>query len=224
MDQKLTRMRISQACLERFNQNELDFKRRFITVDETWIHHFTPEQKQQSKQWIEAGKSAPKKAKVVPSAGKVMATVFWDYKGVLLIDYLAKGKTINSDYYCNLLDKLDPIIGDKRPGLQKKKIIFHQDNARVHTSFKTMSKFNELSYELLEHPAYSPDLAPSDYYLFTNLKKFLAGKHFTSNEDAIAAVDEYFADLPESYFNDGIELLEKRWSKCIEVSGDYIEK
>ena len=64
------------------------------------------------------------------SAKKIMASIFWDAKGVLLIDYLEKGKTINSEYYCNLLDQLDKNIREKRPGLQKKTIIFHQDNAR----------------------------------------------------------------------------------------------
>jgi hypothetical protein len=59
-------------------------------VDETWIHHYTPETKQQSKQWIGAGESVPRKAKTVPSAGKVMAAVFWDSRGVVLIDYLQK--------------------------------------------------------------------------------------------------------------------------------------
>lgn len=84
----------------------MEFKRRFITANETWIHLYTPETKEQSKQWTEAGASAPKKAKAVQSACKVMPTVFWDYKGTLLIDYLQKGKTINSEYYCNLLDQL----------------------------------------------------------------------------------------------------------------------
>lgn len=88
VDQKRIRMKISQACLDRFKRNKMDFKRRFITVDETWIHHNTPETKEQSKQRIEAGGSAPKRAKTDHSAGKVMATVFWDYKGILLIDYL----------------------------------------------------------------------------------------------------------------------------------------
>jgi len=90
-----------------------------------------------------------------------------------------------------------------------------------------MAKFKELNYELFEHPAYSPDLAPSDYnnyYLFPNLKIFFVGKRFTSNDEAIAAVNGYFANLPESHFNGGIELLEKRWNKCIKVSGDFIEK
>ena len=74
--QKRIQMLISQACLDCFQQNKMDFKCRFITVDETWINHYTPEWKEQSKPWIEAGGSAPKKAKRVPSAGKVMATVF----------------------------------------------------------------------------------------------------------------------------------------------------
>ena len=81
-DQKCTRMKISEQCLERFNKNKTDFLRRFITMDETWIHHYTPESKRQSKQWTEAGCSAPKKTRSVSSAGKVMASVFWNAEGI----------------------------------------------------------------------------------------------------------------------------------------------
>ena len=86
-----------------------------------------------------------------------------------------------------------------------------------------MTKFNELKYKLLEHPPYSPDLAPSDYYLFRNLKQFFRGKRFSSNEAAITAVDKYFAELPKSHYRDGIKILGNHWNKCIEVKGDYIE-
>jgi histone-lysine N-methyltransferase SETMAR len=102
-DQKRTRVKISEQCLECFNKNKTDFVRQFITMDETWIHHYTPESKQQSKQWTEAGCSAPKKTRSVPSARKVMASVFWDAEGILFIDYLEKGKTITREYYSNLL-------------------------------------------------------------------------------------------------------------------------
>jgi len=85
-------MKISEECLERFNKNKTDFVRQIITMDETWIHHYTPESKQQSKQWTEAGCSAPKKTRSVPSAGKVMASVFWDAEGILFIDYLERVK------------------------------------------------------------------------------------------------------------------------------------
>lgn len=97
-----------------------------------------------------------------------MTSVFWDANGIIFIDYLEKGKTINSDYYMVLLDRLK-----KRPHMKKKKVIFHQDNAPCHKSIKTMTKFNELGFQLLPHPPYSPDLAPSDYWLFADLKKML---------------------------------------------------
>jgi histone-lysine N-methyltransferase SETMAR len=75
-DQKRTRMKISEQCLEHFNKNKTGLVRRLITMDETWIPYYTPESKQQSKQWTEAGSSAPRKTRSVPSAGKVIASVF----------------------------------------------------------------------------------------------------------------------------------------------------
>lgn len=76
VDNKRNRVTTSKECLALLKRNPTDFFRRFVTVDETWIHHYTPETKQQSKQWTFPDESAPKKAKTVPSAGKVMATVF----------------------------------------------------------------------------------------------------------------------------------------------------
>ena len=100
----------------------VDFVRKFVTMDETtWVHHFMPESKQQSVQWTEAGYPAPTKANSVSSAGKVLASVFWDAKGILLIDYLNKCKTITREHYVNLLDRLDEKILEKRPCLQNKK-------------------------------------------------------------------------------------------------------
>ena len=114
------------------------------------------------KKWIERRESAPKKAKTVPSAGKVMASVFWDARGIIFIDYLQKGKRINGDYYAKLLQRLSNEIKKKRPHLAKKKVLFNQDNAPVHTSVIAMAKINEFEFKLLLHVPYSPDLAPLD--------------------------------------------------------------
>jgi hypothetical protein len=76
-------------------------------MDEACIHHCTPEAKQQSKQWTEAGFSVPKKTRSVSSAGKFMALVFRDAEGILFIGCIEKGKTITGEYYSNLLTKLD---------------------------------------------------------------------------------------------------------------------
>jgi hypothetical protein len=93
-------------------------------MGEIWIHHYTPESKQQSKQWTEAGCSVPKKTSSVPSAGKAMALVFWNAEGILFIDYLEKGKTITREYYSNLLTRLDEKIHEKKTSLQNKKSSF----------------------------------------------------------------------------------------------------
>jgi histone-lysine N-methyltransferase SETMAR len=91
-DQKRTRMKTSEQYLDRFNKNKTDVGRQFITMDETLILHYTPEPKKQSKQWTEAGCSAPKKTKSVPSVGKVMASVFWDAVSIFLLIILKRVK------------------------------------------------------------------------------------------------------------------------------------
>ncbi|KAM8707598.1 hypothetical protein ACLKA7_014689 [Drosophila subpalustris] len=174
-EQKQQRIDESKSCLDMFTRNKSEFLRRYITMDETWIHHFTPESNRQSAEWHAAGESRPKRPKTQQLAGKVVASIFWDAHGIIFIDYLQKGQTINSDYYMALLERLKDEIAKKRPHMAKKKVLFHQDNAPCHKSMKTMAKLNELGFELLPHPPYSPDLAPSDYWLFADLKKMLRG-------------------------------------------------
>lgn len=223
-DQKQQRIDDSEACLALFNRDKKDFLRRYVTMDETWIHHFNPESSRQSAEWTSVGESRPKRPKTQTSAGKVMASVFWDSHGILFIDYVEKGKTINSEYYMALLERLKAEIDAKRPHMKKKKILFHQDNAPCHKSMKTMVKMNELHFELLPHPPYSPDLAPSDYWLFSDLKRMLQGKRFGSNDEVIAETEAYFEGKDKSFYKHGIEKLEKRWTDCIASKGNYIDE
>jgi histone-lysine N-methyltransferase SETMAR len=92
----------------------------------------------------------------------------------------------------------------KDPVCKTKKVIFHQDNAPAHESVLAMGKLRDLHYELLEHPPFTPDLAPTDFCLFPKLKLFLAGLRFSSNQEAIAAVEGYYADLTKNHYRDGI--------------------
>jgi hypothetical protein len=73
----------------------------------------------------------------------------------------------------------------KRPHLKKKKVQFHLGNALCHISIKTTAILHELAYELLPLSPYSPDLAPSNLLLFANLKRLLAGKKLSTNEEVI---------------------------------------
>ena len=74
----------------------------------------------------------------------------------------------------------------------KKKVLFHQDNALCHKSITTIAKLHELQFELLPHPPYCSDLAPSNYWLFADLKRILQGKRFGSNEEMISETEAYF--------------------------------
>ena len=141
------------------------------------------------------------------SAGKVMATIFWDSSGIILIDYLQSGRTITGEYYASLLDRFDAIVKEKWPHLAKKKVLFHHDNAQAHTSSIAAAKLFDLRYEILPHPPYSPNLAPSDYFLFPKMKNWLAGKRFSSEEEVIAATNEHFDEFDKNYFSEGIKSL-----------------
>ena len=147
--------------LDQFKANSQHFLSRIVTMDETWLHHYDHETKEQSKEWKLRGGSRPKKFRFQKSARKVMASVFWDKEGIIMIDYLQKGKTINADYYTSLLDQLKQKLKEKRRGKLSKGVLFLQDNASSHKAHRTMQKFDQIGFELLHHPPYSPGLTPS---------------------------------------------------------------
>ena len=131
-----------------------------------------------------------KKFKTQPAADKVMATVFWDAKGVIMLDFLPKKSTISGMYYANLLDQLRTAIREKRRGKISKGVLLQQDNARFPPCKVAMDAVERNGYELIPHPAFSPDLAPSDFFLFPNLNKDIRGLHFRSDEEVVTAVEE----------------------------------
>jgi len=140
----------------------------------------------------------------------ILTTMSYTWGGlkISLLTRLDEKKIMRKDTVCNC----------------KKKIIFYKDNASAHNSVLAMGKLRDLHDELLEHPPYSPDLAPSDFYLFPKLKLFLAGQRFSSNQEASANVEGYFADLTKNHYRDRIMALEHRWNKCISLKGDYVKK
>lgn len=142
------------------------------------------------------------------SAGKVMATVFWDSKGILLIDYLERGTTINADRYCDVLKKLKNAIRRKRPGLLRKKVFLLHDNARPHSARKTLDLLHQFDWDVFSHPPYSPDLAPSDFFLFPQLKAHLGGERFRNNAELEAAVNTFFSQNDANWYANGLQKLE----------------
>ena len=85
-------------------------------TDEAWVHYYEPKNKASGRQRVGAGSPRPKKFKRQPFAGKVIATIFLDAKGVIMLDFLPKRSTITGVYYANLVDQLRTAIREKRRG------------------------------------------------------------------------------------------------------------
>ena len=84
-------------------------------------------------------------------------------------------------------------------------------------------KWKMKKWKVLAHPAYSPDLAPSDYHLFRSMEHFLRGKEFENNEDLKNHLDQYFDSKPQSFYREGIRELPLRWQSSIDNNGDYFD-
>jgi len=190
----------SEQLLEFFQHNPKYFLSRLVTMDETWLYHYDPETKQKSVEWRHSGSPCPKKFRVQKSAGKVLTSIFWDQDGILLIDYLPKDQTINAEYYSSLLVQLKDILKEKWRGKVTKVILFLHNNAPPPWALATQKKLAYLGFQCLDHPLYSPDLAPSDYNLFPGLKKQLKGRHFSSDMEVIAAVETWLDGQPSEFF------------------------
>jgi len=120
--------------------------------------------------------------------------------------------------------QLNDILKEKRRSKVTKGVFFLHDNAPAHRALATQTKLAYLGFQYLDHPPYSPDLAPSDYHLLLGLKKQLKGRHFSSDAQVIAAVETSLNGQPSNFFFwSGLQKLEQRAKKCIESRGEYVE-
>lgn len=144
--------------------------------------------------WQRSDEQGPTQTRQHVSVGKIMLVMFWDRDGVLLTDYLVGGHTINGIYYASLIERLhDAILEKRQTGLVE-----------------------------LNHPAYSPDIVPSDYHMFFHMKRFLRGKSFSSNDEVIRTVEGYLSDLDSRFLSNGIGALHDRWQRVVDSDEHYI--
>ena len=217
--QQHRRFEIASSLLLR-NKTE-PFLDRIITCDEKWIRY---DNRQRSGQWLdyaEAPKHFPK-PDLFPK--KTMVTVWWFSKGIIHYSFLEPGKTINSASYSKELTIVNQKLSKIWPALVNRKgpILLH-DNARPHIGKITQKKLNQLGYEVLPHPPYSPDLSPTDYNMFKHLDHFLREKTFAKQEDIEKSFEEFISSRNQDFYKNGIERLLERWQKCVDDDGAYFD-
>lgn len=227
-ENKNVRLATCARNLELLRRN--NFLNQLITVDETWVfwdndktypgsHH---------KSWRGSGDESPLvKRHNAMTTRKHLSIVFWDAKGLLLNKTLPRNANINAEVYCEALDELKEKLKEKRRRIANcgfQNFHFLQDNARPHTARITQAKLADMGFTVLRHPPYSPDLSPSDYYLFSAMKAGLKEKIFTDAEEANDHIQTWFDEKPDEFFHRGIHLLPEKWNKCVAANGNYFQR
>ncbi|KAM5284016.1 protein AF-10 isoform 11-T17 [Hipposideros larvatus] len=218
-NQKNRRFEVSSSLILR-NNNE-PFLDRIVTCDEKWIVY---DNRQRPAQWLDREEAPKHFSKPNLHQKKVMVTVWWSAAGLIHYSFLNPGETITSEKYAQQIDEMHRKLQCLQPALVNKKgpILLH-DNAPPHVAQPTLQKLNELGYEVLPYPPYSPDLSPTNYHFFKHLDNFLQGKHFHKQQDAENAFQEFIESQSTEFYTTGINKLISRWQKCIDCNGSYFD-
>ena len=162
-------------------------------MDETWLYHYDPETKQQSMEWWHSG--SPRPPQKIPSTKfrwKSSRLDFWDQEGILLIDYLPKGQTINAEYYSSLFVQLKDILKDKHRGKFTKGVLLFHDIAPAHRVVATQKKLG--FHPILRIWPRRTTTCSLDW------KKQLKCRHFLSEAEVIAAAETWLDGQHSDFF------------------------
>jgi [histone H3]-lysine36 N-dimethyltransferase SETMAR len=194
---KRERVRISSELKARAISSDL--LGRFVTGDEKWVF---VKNVSRSKHWALSGSPLTTQVRQGSHGKRVMLSVWWCIRGVIHFELLPENETITSTYYCKQLEKLQRALIEKRSNFTANgSIAFHQDNARQHVSRNTIESYG---WERVPH---SPDIAPSDFYLFRSLSSFLKNKQFESNDQLELELWLFFNSKDSNFYKEGIYRL-----------------
>lgn len=209
-----------ELLLER--QKRKSFLHRIITCDEKRVHY---DNLKRPKAWVKPGEVGPSVARRDIHGSKVMLCIWWDQQGVIYYELLKPSQTITAELYKKQLQCLNEAIATKRPEWTRRhdRIILQQDNARPHVARIVSEYLEELKWEILPHPPYSPDIAPSDFHLFRSMQHGLSGQVFDNYKSVKKYVDSWLASKKPEFFYLDIHLLPERWAKVIAAEGKYLE-
>lgn len=204
-------------------QKRKGFLHRIVTGDEKWIHYDNPKRK---KSWGYRGHASTSTAKPNIHGSKLMLCIWWDQLGVIYYELLQPGETITGARYRTQLMRLSRALQEKRPQYEQRheKVMLLHDNARPHVAQVVKTYLETLKWDVLPHPPYSPDIAPSDYHLFRSMAHGLAEQHFHYYEEAKNWVDSWIAAKDEQFFRRGIRMLPERWEKVVASDGQYFQE
>ena len=152
-----------------------------------------------------------------------MVSIFWNPHCFYLVKLLPYGMKFNSNYFINeILEPINEIITPLREEIDQK-IILHFYNTRPHNSNKVIQYLVSHGMDRAPQPPFSPDIAPSDFYLFGYIKKMLQGHSYNTQDDLLSAIMEILNDISPDVLKNVFLHWHERLNKLIDKNGDYIE-
>ena len=153
-----------------------------VTDDETWIYHFQPNCKVKNKVWVSSEGDRPVIAGCCKTSNRMLYAIFFDSKGPVLQIPVPKSSSVTGKFYReSVLTQLVDFYQKRRPCTGVRSIKLLHDNAPAHKSTTVQEYLKESGLNVLDHPPYSHDLSPFDFWLFPKLKEMLAGHRFESH-------------------------------------------
>jgi histone-lysine N-methyltransferase SETMAR len=150
-------------------------------------------------------KWAEKKFKRKLPIGKpLISTVFWDKKGMLMVEFIKQNIVMKSQMYCKILKILCRAIRKKKCEMLTSSVALLHDKTLPHTAAWTRVLLQYFNWELCYHLPYSPDLAPIDWHLFAYLQNSFESKHFNNNEEMMQDVKTWLSSHATDLFDKGI--------------------
>jgi histone-lysine N-methyltransferase SETMAR len=153
-----------------------------------------------------------------------MVTIFWSPLGFPILGALGKRKTFTSYYFCETIApkfvECAPMGSRQARG---ERLTIHMDNPSPHRSKQTTEFLSSLPVISAPHPPYSPDLAPSDFYLFGKVKHLFMGQKFESADENLQRIARIVHSIPRGELDTVFKEWERRLERCIAVDGDYVE-
>jgi [histone H3]-lysine36 N-dimethyltransferase SETMAR len=219
-ENKLQRINNCTSLLSRFkSQNFLD---QILTCDEKWILYSNYKR---SHHWLSPNDPLPQTPETKMTPKKILLCVWWTSRGIVHHEYLNVGQTLTANLCTEQLQRVYDKLKQKQPSLvNRRKVLFLQDNARPHVAKNAREKIMQLGWELLPHPPYSPDLSPSGYHLFLSLDNHMRGKEFRNVMDLKMEVSQFFDNKNDAFYKNGIFKLPSRWERVIECEGEYFDE
>lgn len=219
--QKQNRMVLTKELSEILQKCEKQQWYNIMTGDSSWFEFSYGN----DGAWLLPEEDAPEMDGSKLGVRKILVTVIWGIKGFYIIDFLPEGESFNTPYYIDNI--LNPLADQKVtiwPSSRTKRMWLHLDNCRVFNSKMSFQKYDEYGFKRPPQPAYSPDVAPSDFFLFGFAKNSLKGQKFTSLEDFKEKLIEIFNSISKATIKSVFSSWIKRCNWVASHQGAYYEK